>query len=208
MIRCAAGSDGCRTVAGLTVREKGAGLALGLRKRSEVGYDLPALGFGQARPRWHTVAQVALAEEPLEFAVGGGTDTLSAQGGLFAAVSEGVGFVALRAVLVVNPCSGGNGRGLVGEGVGTVTILGRDVLPVRTGCGRKGQGGTEEEARHSGDATSHWAPPLWNHSPTWLSSNASPTRQTRARLVSVSPNPGEKLRRMPRGRFQPINGAM
>ena len=55
------------------------------------------------------MGQVALAEEPLEVAVGGGADVFGAERGALVAVAAGVCLVALGAVVGVDERAGGDG---------------------------------------------------------------------------------------------------
>ena len=94
------------------------------------------------------MGEVALAEEPLDIAVGGGADVVGAEGGSLVAVTAGVGFVALGAVVgcrrarrLRSACR------LAGEGIGAGVIFGRDVVPVGMDGGGKGQRGAEDEGR-------------------------------------------------------------
>ena len=52
------------------------------------------------------MGEVALTEEPLEVAVGGGADLVGAQRGALVAVAAGVGFMALGAVVGVEARAG------------------------------------------------------------------------------------------------------
>lgn len=86
------------------------------------------------------MAEVALAKEPLEVAVGGGLDPFGAQRWLFMAVAGRVGFVALLAVLLVDQSTGGDGFGPGGEGVGAGVVLCGNAVPMRGSCGAEEQG--------------------------------------------------------------------
>ena len=55
------------------------------------------------------MGQIALAEEPLEVAVGGGAEMVGAERGALVAVAPGVWLVALGAVVGVNLSAGGDG---------------------------------------------------------------------------------------------------
>lgn len=109
-----------------------------LLKRAKVGHDLPALRLGQARPGRHSVAEIALAEKPLEVAVTGRLDPLAAKRGPFFSVTPSVCLVALQAVVAVKKCACRNRIWLCREGVGASVIPGRDMVPQLT-CRRTHQ---------------------------------------------------------------------
>ena len=91
------------------------------------------------------MVEVALAEEPLEVAVGGVADVFGEKRGLFVAVAAGVGFVALDAVVEVELPAGGDGVGISGERIHAGMVPGRDVVEVRMRVGGS-EGGTGDES--------------------------------------------------------------
>jgi hypothetical protein len=123
----------CRLV--VSVRKDGAELAtrilepgsplLGSRQRAQIDYDLPPLRLGQARPGWHTVTQIALAEEPLQIAIRGHVDAWGGESRLLSAISLGLGSVTLQAVISIEqgPCLDRVGFSL--EWVGPRMVPGR-----------------------------------------------------------------------------------
>lgn len=127
--------------------------------RPKVSDELPALRFGQARPGRHAVGQVALAEEPLEVAVGRRFDVVAAQGRPFAAVAHGIGAVALLAVLSIDEGAGSGALRAVGEGVDADVLFGRNALPTRAGRGTEHHGGAHDQKKNCKASTNHCAPP-------------------------------------------------
>jgi len=77
------------------------------------------------------MCQVALAEKPLEVAVGGGTNVLAAQRGLFVAIAPGIRAVALGAVFPVEECAAGYGFRMGRKRVDAGVILFRYAIPMR-----------------------------------------------------------------------------
>lgn len=90
------------------------------------------------------MGQVALAEKPLEIAVGGGADVVGFEGGFFLPVAGAVGLVALLAVVAIEEGPGLNRLRTAGERVGAGVVLRGDAIPM-TGRGSEGEGGEEGE---------------------------------------------------------------
>lgn len=81
------------------------------------------------------MAQVAFAQEPFQVAVGGVADGFRVEGGFFAGVAAGVGFVALGAVVEIELAAGFDVLGVGGQGIGAGVVAGGDVVEVRVGGG-------------------------------------------------------------------------
>ena len=75
------------------------------------------------------MAQVTLAQKPLEVAVTGGANFCAAQRGALAAVALRVGLVALLAVFAIHQPAGRNRLRIAGKRIGARVILRRDLLP-------------------------------------------------------------------------------
>jgi hypothetical protein len=86
------------------------------------------------------VAQIALAKEPFEVTVAGSSDASAAKGRFFAAVSHGVGFVALLAMFFVDEGAGRDGFGSSGERIGARMVFCGNAVPMRGSCGAEEQG--------------------------------------------------------------------
>ena len=69
------------------------------------------------------MAEIALAEEPFEVAIGGGLDVVRAEGRLFVAITHAVGFMTLLAVLAVEDRAGGYRIGTRNERIDSRVIL-------------------------------------------------------------------------------------
>jgi len=79
------------------------------------------------------MAQVALAQKPLEVAVADIANSLAVKRGPFVAVALRVGLVALLAVFTKYKRAGGNCFGLASQGIGPNMIFCGNALPVRVG---------------------------------------------------------------------------
>jgi len=110
----------------------GCGLVL---YRTQIGHELPALRFGESGPGWHSMAKVALAQEPLEVSVGGGFDSVGAKSRLFMAVAHRVRFMTLPAVFLVDQRSGRDGFRPGSQRIRAVMIFRGNLAPARGGCG-------------------------------------------------------------------------
>lgn len=77
------------------------------------------------------MAEIALAQEPLEVAIGGRLHAGAAQGRFLAAVTHGVGFVAVLAMLAVDQSTRRNRIGMGGERIDTIVVLCGHVFPMR-----------------------------------------------------------------------------
>jgi hypothetical protein len=113
----------------------GPGPEISLLDGTKEGDQLPALGFGEAGPGRHAVAEIALAQKPLEVAIRGGTNVVAFKGRLFAAVAHRVGLVALLTVFAVNEGACRNRFGAAGKRVYAGVFPGRDVVEDRAGVG-------------------------------------------------------------------------
>jgi len=91
------------------------------------------------------VGEIALAKEPLEVAVGGRADVISAQGGMLAVVAECGGAVALGAVGAIELQASRDGVRVGGEGIGAGMIARWDALPAVSRSGGEGESGAEKE---------------------------------------------------------------
>lgn len=89
------------------------------------------------------MAEIALAQEPLEVAVGGRTDALTPERRLLAAIAHRVRLVALPAMVAVEQSAGRNGFGPAGERIGARVIPGGNVPPGRSGTGGERDSGQQ-----------------------------------------------------------------
>lgn len=89
------------------------------------------------------MAQIALAQEPFEIAIGGGADVIGFEGRLLFPVACPVGLVALLAMVAIKNASGGDRVGLAGEGVGTGMIFAGNAIPMTGGRGSQGEDGNQ-----------------------------------------------------------------
>ena len=79
------------------------------------------------------MGKIALAQKPLEIAIGGGADAIGAEGWFLVSVTHGIGLVTVLAVLPVEDRAGGGRLGLVCERVRPAVIPGGDVVPAGDG---------------------------------------------------------------------------
>ena len=79
------------------------------------------------------MGKIALAQKPLEIAIGGGADAVGAEGWFLVSVARGIGLVTVLAVLSVEDRAGGRRLGLACERVGPDVIPGGDVVPAGDG---------------------------------------------------------------------------
>ncbi len=77
------------------------------------------------------MAEITLAQKPLNIAIGRRPHPIAAQSRLFATVAHGVRLMALQAVIAIDDRACRNGLRVSGEGVGALMIPGGDVLPTR-----------------------------------------------------------------------------
>jgi len=80
------------------------------------------------------MAQIALAQKPLEITVASGANVFAAKGRFLVAVSHGVGTMTLGAVVTVDQSAGGYRFGMGRQRVDASVILFGDAVPMGSGC--------------------------------------------------------------------------
>lgn len=106
------------------------------------------------------MAQVALAQKPLNVTVGSRANPFAAQRGTLVAVALRVGLVALLAVFAKDKRAGGSCFGLASQWILTRMIFGRNALPMRGRDSAESNRRGERNQQNSKARTHHRAPPL------------------------------------------------
>jgi hypothetical protein len=106
------------------------------------------------------MAEVSLAQKPLEISVRSGANALAAQGRPFVAIARSARLMALEAMIAIDKFAGLGRLRTTGEWIGPGVLFGRNVVPPRTGSCDSDYCSTQNKAEDRKEATGHRAPPF------------------------------------------------
>lgn len=106
------------------------------------------------------MAEVALAEKPLDVTVGCGSDAFAAERRPLVPVAGTVGLVTLLAMIAIKERTGFGRLGVGGQRTHMRVILGRDLIQARTRRRQNREGCTQRKATGGQNASDHCALPF------------------------------------------------